>query len=155
MYDIRYVSKLENSFIDACFDEKNNLLFTANSNTIDIYDYSTLTTLAGMEVGNKPSYVFYKDGVLLSLASESLETIMSQELSQVIPSTPALPPASGIMLPFNADISDAVEHPEKPVIFIADAAYSKVYSINVETGEFKETFIGGAIVVLYFLLLFG
>ena len=145
MYDIRYVSKLENSFIDACFDEKNNLLFTANSNTIDIYDYSTLTKLAGMEVGNKPSYVFYKDGVLLSLASDSLETIMSQELSQVIPSTPALPPASGIMLPFNADISDAVEHPEKPVIFIADAANSKVYSINVETGEFKETFIGGAI----------
>lgn len=150
MYDIRYVSKLENGFSDACFDEKNNLLFAANSNIIDIYDYNTLTKLASMDIGNKPSYVFYKDGILISLAANSLEIIASEELSEIIPSTPTPTPAPGIMLPFNATISDAVAHPEKPVIFAADAANSKIYSVNIETGVIKETFIGGAIERLYY-----
>jgi hypothetical protein len=150
MYDIRYVSKLENGFSDACFDENNNLLFAANSNIIDIYDYSTLTKLASMDIGNKPNYVFYKDGILISLAANSLEIITSEELSEIIPSTPTPTPAPGIMLPFNATISDAVAHPEKPVIFAADAANSKIYSVNIETGVIKETFIGGAIERLYY-----
>ncbi|GAE90286.1 alpha-L-arabinofuranosidase II precursor [Acetivibrio straminisolvens JCM 21531] len=145
MYDIRYLSKLERSFTDACFDERSNLLFAAYSNNVDIYDYSTLTKLAGLSVGNIPSYVFYKSRTLFLLAPDSLETVTGEELDEIIPSNSEPTPAPGIMLPINAAISDAVEHPEKPVIFAVDAANSKVYSINIKTGEIKETLIDGAI----------
>lgn len=105
MYDIRYLSKLERSFTDACFDERSNLLFAAYSNNVDIYDYSTLTKLAGLSVGNIPSYVFYKSRTLFLLAPDSLETVTGEELDEIIPSNSEPTPAPGIMLPINAAIS--------------------------------------------------
>jgi hypothetical protein len=145
LYDITYVSKLKNGFSDACFDEKTNLLFTVSSNIVNIYDYSTLTHLSSTTIENKPSFMFYKDDRLLLLAQDSLEIITSEELDAIIPTTPTPTSVPGIMLPFNANITDAVEHPEKPVIFAADASNSKVYSVNIETGIVKEAFIDGAI----------
>ncbi|GAE90813.1 hypothetical protein JCM21531_4454 [Acetivibrio straminisolvens JCM 21531] len=47
--------------------------------------------------------------------------------------------------PAGTKISDAISHPTEPVIFVADSANSKVYSINVETDMVREVYVGGTI----------
>lgn len=135
-YDIQYSSNLGSSFTDLCFGKEKVFLTDGVSNSIKVYDYNSLNVTDNLNIGQPSKFIFYNQDKLISVGDNRIKLIecSGNTTSPTVTSTPA----PGIMLPKGAIITDTVKDPLKPVIYMADAANSRVYAVNCGTNSVAE-----------------
>lgn len=148
-YDMKYISKLDTAFTSITFALDKDTFFTsATGKVIKQYKYSTFKKQKSYKLQGEGQYLFYRDSKIVAISTNAnggyfIETLKVSDLGSSATNNTGNNTGNNTVdssstIPVNAEISDAVMDPEKPIMYLVDAANSKVYAINFEKSSKKE-----------------